>query len=539
MLGNPSIPIQAVAIGLALLTSTLACTSPTPTIVPGPTFNSPPSTGAFTDVTDAWGLNALQATEVAGIQDDCEVAHFMTAAVAVADINGDGWLDLYLPRIDLPDRLMVNLGGQGFEDRAMAAGLALTGAGGGSLFFDRDGDGDQDLLRTSPAGLPRMFDNDGAGNFTEVPDAAGINLPSLAEGQCARMFGVSVADIDQDGDLDILTAAWTDAPRSRLFINDGRGYFEDMSEAWGLNLDEAALLVPTFLDLDADGDLDLLAAADFDDTRVFENNPPSGFRDITATSTLARIHDGMGVDLGDIDGDGDYDLFVSGICFARPSGCLDTSGWTGNQLFVRGDAGFDATATATAIQNAGWAWGATFFDPDLDGDLDLAVSNGYGAFLEFERTPTQLFENDGEGNFTARSEAWGIRDAGQGRAVLAFDMDADGDEDLLVVKHGAAPVLYRNDMPPVGAHLRVRVSLGAMNPMGIGAEVRLRGPSGKAMYRQITGNSHFGAHSVPQALFGGLDPTLNYEIEVWVSGVMKHEARLGVLPNTGRMRVEL
>ncbi len=538
---SPPLPWAAVGGQLLLLSlGLLACPSPQP--ISGPAalpFISPPSTGPFTDVTQAWGLDAPQATEVAGFENNCAVAHFMTAAVAVADVNADGWLDLYLPRSDLPDRLMINQGGQGFEDHAMQAGLALTEAGGGSVFFDRDGDGDQDLLRTSPAGPPRMFDNDGSGVFTEVPNVAGVIVSNIPAAGCARMFGASLADIDGDGDLDLLTAAWEGSPRSRLFENDGRGYFEDITEAWGLDLDNTAVLVPTFLDLDADGDLDLLAVADFDETRVYENVAQSNFRDITATSTLARIHDGMGVDLGDIDGDGDFDLFVSGICFARRSGCLDTSGWTGNQLFERTVTGFEVTATATTIQNAGWAWGATFFDPDLDGDLDLAVSNGYGAFLEFERTPTQLFENDGQGGFRARSEDWGIKDAGQGRAVLAFDMDGDGDDDLLVIKHGAPPVLYRNDMPAVGAHLRVYVSLGAMNPKGIGAEVRLRGASGPTIVRQITANSRFGAHAVPVALFGGLESDQSYEIEVWVSGVMKYHAELSPLPASGQAHIEL
>lgn len=529
LLGQHLVPVTR--LGLLTLLGLGACTE---ALGPPPsTFVSPPSTGAFTDVTEAWGLLEPQATAQAGLQDDCETARFMTGAVAVGDVTQDGWPDLYLPRLGLPDRLMINQRGAGFEDRAPEAGLDLAQDSGGSLMFDRDGDGDLDLLVTSPTVLPRLFDNDGRGHFSEVAGAAGIQVPSLEPGACARMFGASLGDPDGDGDLDLVTAAWLDSDRSRLFENDGQGHFQDMSAAWGLDLSSTALLTPIFLDLDLDGDEDLLAVSDFDHTRIYSNDGAGRFNDSTATSTLARIHDGMGADVGDVDGDGDLDLFVGGICFARPSGCLDTSGWTGNHLFMnRGGGDYASRAAQAGVQSSGWAWGSTFFDPDLDGDLDLAVSHGYEVFLEFQGQPTALFENTGAAVF---GEAWGLSGDGQGRAVLAFDVDQDGDQDLLVVHHYDPPRLFRNDLDKGHAHLTVTVDLGPMNRQGLGAQVVLRAPDRPAVRRLIGGHSHFGAHGPAEAWFGGLNGTGPFTVEVWVGGQRVHQVQLAQLPESGRL----
>jgi len=495
---------------------------------------APPSTGPFTDITAAYGLDQAQAPQVAGFDTDCEVARFMTAGAAVVDINEDGWPDLYLPRLDLADRLMINLQGEGFEDRATEYGLDLGGDSGAPVFFDRDGDGDLDLLLSSPTTNPRLFDRQGP-RFVPVPDAAGLTVDPVPQGECSRMFGASLGDPDGDGDLDLITAAWLDSGRSHLFINDGQGRFQQRSAEWGLQLDEDAVLTPVFVDLDADGDEDLVAISDFADTRIFDNRG-GRFVDITQTSTLARIHDGMGADLGDVDGDGRVDLFVGGICFERPSGCLDASGWTGNHLFMnRGGGEFESQAAQAGVQRAGWAWGSTFFDPDLDGDLDLAVSNGYGAFLEFENTATQVFENDGQARFAATE--WGIDDIEQGRAALAFDFDLDGDEDLLIVHHGAPPVLYRNDLPKTQVSLQVRVNLGPMNPRGLGCEVRLSRPDGPTQVRLIGGHSHFGAHALAEARFAVPSREGPYSLEVWLHGQLQHRRALDALPPSGCLTV--
>jgi len=500
---------------LATLVVVSACADPAPPALTPP----PPSTGPFTDVTGHYGLDAPQAAFRSGIGTDCDTARFMTAAAAVGDVNGDGWPDVYLPRLGLPDRLLVNLGGRGFEDRAAAAGLDLEGDSGTSVLFDRDADGDLDLLVTSPTELPRLFDNDGAGAFTEVRGAGGIVVPGVEPGDCARMFGASVADVDGDGDLDVLTAAWTEADRSRLFRNDGAGRFEDMSAEVGLDLSQVALLSPACLDLDGAGDLDLAALADFDHTRIFEQGAGGRFVDVTATSTLARVHDAMGADLQDVDGDGAFDLFVTGICFSWNGRCLDATGWTGNHLFApAGGATVDVT-DAAGVRAAGWAWGSAFFDGDLDGDLDLVVTNGYEGFVELERTPTALFDNDGAGRFVDRAAEWGVQDELQGRAVVPFDFDGDGDEDLLVVNHADPPVLYRNDLAPADASLEVRVAL-PNNPFGVGAEVHLVDAAGQRRVRLVHGNSRFGGIPEPIARFGGVDRGAAYTLEVRVGGEM-------------------
>lgn len=462
--------------------------------------------GLFPDVTSAYGLGGPQAVDPGYDAQGCGLVRFMTAGASVVDVDGDGWLDVFVPRLGLPDRLMRNVEGRTFVEIGPAWGVANPDDTSSGTFFDMDGDGDLDLYTTGAAGA-RLYRHEGDG-YVEVPDAGGATLP-VVDG-CAAAFGAAVGDVDADGDLDLFTAAWEDRPGSRLFVNDGTGRFTDATSAWGLDaLDEAAMLVPTPVDVDGDRDLDYLAIADFADTRIYRQAGLQ-FEDVTGTSTLARVRDGMGVDLGDVNGDGHLDLFTSGICLPGRRGCRDVTGWTGNHLFLGdGAGGFVDTTTVAGVEDARWAWGAAFWDPDGDGDLDLLVTSGYDVFLDFQDTPLRAFENDGTGRFVDRAVDWGLDDErGQTRAVIPFDVDRDGDEDLLIVRHGGPPSLRLNQLVSGGAPVVVRVPGAA----AYGTRVRLIGADG-AQIGLLGGHSRYLSHGPREVRFAapGLPP---YRVEV-------------------------
>jgi hypothetical protein len=180
----------------------------------------------------------------------------------------------------------------------------------------------------------------------------------------------------------------------------------------------------------------------------------------------------MGSALGDFDGDGDPDWFVTAI--------FDTASLAanpGNRLYRNdGSRAFTDVSDAAGVRDTGpgfsWGWGTTPLDYDNDGDLDLAATNGFVA-LGYGGDRTTLWRNDGGLIFSDVSADAGITDTGQGRGLLHLDYDADGDLDLLVVNYGAAPILYRNDSGNEAHWLRVRAQGPISNRDGIGAVIRV------------------------------------------------------------------
>ncbi|MEQ9498854.1 MAG: CRTAC1 family protein [Deltaproteobacteria bacterium] len=476
--------------------------SPPP--APGLVKRAPYVGPQFEDVTARSGLGT---DDPPAPDDGCDIATYMTRGGAVGDVDGDGHLDLVLPHPGGPDLLYLG------TPSGFVLGELDGANGAGALLFDADGDGDLDLFVTS-VGLfpPRFYDNDG-GRFVEVD--RGIEVGTDPNG-CHHLFGASAADFDGDGDLDLFTAAWVDADGSRVFVNDGRGHFTDASVRLGDAAREAAGLVPFPADLDDDGDIDFVLASDFHYTRHYVGRGDGTFEDVTRTSTIPRIQDAMSVAAGDVDLDGDLDLFFSGICHTVADTCNDAFNWTGNRLFLADGDDYEDATVETGALDAGWAWGSALFDADLDGDLDLAVTNGYDFLARFERDPIDFFDNDGTGRFVERAAEVGLDDDRQTRSVIPFDYDEDGDLDLLVLATDGPPRLYENHAE--GRALVVRLAQPGPNPYAIGARVFVELEDGRRLRRDLLRSSNYLSLGPPRLHFGlGESPVEGIEV-TWPDG---------------------
>ena len=424
----------------------------------------------------------------------------MSSGAAVADFDVDGWPDVYLTRVGRPNSLYRNLGDGTFADVTDAAGVggSADGGSGAVAFADVDANGCPDLY-VAGAGTTEaiLYVSDCAGRFADETIARGVALPPTMADLGAQGHGVTFADYDHDGDLDLLVLHWDPAflggsagaaayestvdatstcvkateirrlggdrvavagpNRSRLFNNDGTGHFTDVTTSVGLELDRIAAFTGDFVDMDADGWEDLLVAGDFCTSTLYRNEGGQRFVDVTDASGVGTAENAMGSVVRDVNGDGRPDWFVTSIALRTVSGTCKTrrsnTGCSGNRLYLNAGAGkFDDATDGFGVRHGGWGWGAAIEDFGNDGRLEFAQTNGYvqtgTGFEGFETDATRLWVPTGDRNHHEDGAALaGLESTGIGHALVPFDYDLDGDLDLLIANFGEPPELHRNDSP--------------------------------------------------------------------------------------------
>ena len=489
---------------------------------------------SFTDVSSTAGIDSLHGYIC------CEFQHefvHVAGGVAVGDYDGDGWTDLYMVRGDIgPNLLFRNLGNGTFEEVGAAAGVDLqspedSGASG-PAFADLNGDGWLDLfvggVFDSP---PTLFANDGDGTFTDVTAGSGLD-PDY------NTYSAAFGDYDRDGDLDMFLAHWHEAIEAyssskSLWRNDGNFVFTDVSVSTGVTqafLDRFGEPIgrdfgftPNFADINEDGWPDILLAADFGTSMVVLANGDGTFAHATDPSVITD-ENGMGGSVGDYDNDGHLDWFVSSIW--DPDGVVE-GGWgmTGNRLYRGlGDGTFVDTTETAGVREGYWGWGSTFADLNNDGHLDLFHVNGWGTAslpltAEYISDPSRLYVSDGDGTFTESSATLGLVDTHRGRGVGAFDYDQDGDLDLVVSNQSGPLELFRNDGGNNAHWLRVKLNGLAPNTEGIGARVTVT-VGATSQVREMQAGSNFESQNPAIAHFGlGTSTTASTVQVLWQAGV--------------------
>ena len=475
------------------------------------------------------------------------------------DYDGDGRLDIYLingaavPGTEYatpPQNALYRHRGDGtFADATAQAGVGDTGYGMGCAVGDIDNDGDLDLYVTN-FGANSLYENRGDGTFADATARAGVG---------DERWGASAAfaDIDRDGLVDLYVGNYHNFSYSNhrlcaeggsglqlycgpeafdgvsdvLYHNQGDGTFADITAAAGLASDQGKELGVVFGDVDLDGDPDLYLANDKTLNFLYINDGAGRFAEEgllagTAYNEDGDVEAGMGVDMGDYDHDGFPDLFVTNFQ------------WETNTLYKNlGDGSFvDETFLAGLGKGSipYLSWGTRFVDIDNDGDRDLFIANGHleSDVEQYEDTTfrqrNQLFLNVGDGRyeeFIPTDDALALERVSRGAAF--GDYDDDGDIDVLVANIAAPPTLMRND-GAAGRWLRLRLAGTSSNRAAIGARVEVYG-GGLVQTDEVRSGASYLSQSDLRLHFGlGDAEEVERVVVYWPSGLVEEYANLGV-----------
>lgn len=398
--------------------------------------------------------------------------------VAAIDIDGDGRDEVFLGGSDgQPDALVAWRDGK-LVDVAADVGLGDDQATYGALSLDMDGDGDVDLLTAGHAGIV-LWRNDG-GRFTR--EALGVAIPADSV-----PMALTAADYDRDGDPDLYVSMFVapqsfrspvfndpgHAKRNLLLRNDGDLKFTDVTDDVTGGLQNT--FTASFADLDQDGWPDLVLAQNTGEVEIIRNLGGGKF-------ARADFHSGygfwMGLAFGDIDADGDLDIFLSNLGNSIPASLVkgdrrDDQPLNNEWLVLRNDGDFRFTdiTEAAGASGFGFAWGGVFEDVNHDGTLDLLVAQNYVKWPVHKlfKLPGKMLLN-GSGTSPQFYTSDAAKNASTGHVPLIADLDGDGQNDIVWANMDAPARAYLNKTG--GRFVSVRLP---DTPHSIGARIRLEG----------------------------------------------------------------
>ena len=487
----------------------------------------------FEDVSQQAGIGAQHH----GIWDpDGTGEGYLAIGQAWGDYDNDGWLDLYVTGNLAPNVLYHNDGDGTFSISEFSERLSLPDVpSGGVVWADYDNDGWLDLYVLN-YGANVLFRNDTGEGFTDVTAQAGV-------GDTGKGTSAGWGDYDNDGWLDLYVVNWSCFPecdpvdfslqQDRLYHNNGDGTFTDVTDSLDYEKTLGAGFIPSFMDYDNDGDLDLYIVNDYlqnEIGNVMWRNDGEGcghwcWTDVSVESGLWYVINGMGLDVSDYDNDGDLDLYMTDMVY------------TMYLMQNRGDGTFrnEAAYAGVAINyqpDDNVAWGAVFFDYDNDGwqDLYVATTNFYQSFYELiddfmKKRDNAFFHNLGDGTFDDVSVFSGIQETLPTMGVAYADYDNDGDLDLVTGNWNAGYRLYQNINQDLAHHQWISIELIGNKPINrnaVGSRVYITRTDDLTQLQEVKIGSGLGGNS-QLALHFGLGTADIAKIKVvWSDGSICH-----------------
>lgn len=479
------------------------------------------------------------------------------AGLAVGDLDNDGDLDLLLGNHDGADHLFWNEGNLQFRREDFSAGKTRA-----VVLADVDADGWLDVTLTRNTGALNFYRNLGGAG------APGQFAREVLPGVAAPAYVVNWADLDGDGDLDLVTGTYdagllTDRGSSYLVSGTPRGvfYYENRGGRFALAAlsQQAQALAILFPDLNLDGRLDIVVGNDFDVPDMIWLRTDAGWQ--PAEPFVSTTHSTMSYDQGDLNNDGRFEIFSSDM---KPYAGERAGGWAPmmdsmmigmvqakvaaerqimeNVLLTRGDDGrYWNVAPDWGVDGTGWTWSSRFGDLNNDGYLDLYSVNGMIEETLFTHLPdhelveeNQAFRNE-EGLHFEPMPGWELDSTHSGRGMVLADLDQDGDLDIVVNNLRGPARLFENRLC-AGDALEVDLRWpGSGNTQALGARLRLH-TGEEILLRDVRAGSGYLSGDAPRVHFGFPPGAALHTLEIlWPDGATTELTNLQ--PNT-RLTVE-
>jgi hypothetical protein len=516
--------------------------------------SSAPPTPRFEDVSKQAGLTVSHISS----PDKRYVIESMSGGVGFIDCDNDGKLDIITINGSTVDRFkqggdpMITLyhqeGDLKFKDITKEAGLTRKGWGMGVAVADFDNDGWDDIYVTGYGGNA-LYRNLGNCRFEDVTDKAGVAVGGFST-------GAAWGDFDRDGRVDLFVPRYVFIDINKLpefgssdkfcrfrgvmvqcgpwglpgesdflFRNRGDGTFQDVSKAAGVDDPKHYFgMQGVWGDLDNDGWPDLYVANDAGPNYLYHNNHDGTFEDIgllsgAALSAEGREQGSMGVDFGDIDHDGLFDIFVTNFT-EEP----DALYWN------RGKQGFTDISYASHIGQPSYplvGWGTSFLDMDNDGWLDLFAANGH-VYPQMDlvkggapyRQPFLLFRNNRDRTFEDVTAISGLADLppASRRGAAFGDVNNDGKVDVLVLNVGEPPTLLINRTKTSNHAVLLKLIGTKSNRSAVGARATVTA-GGLVQFNEVRSGSSYLSQNDLRLHFGlGSQATIDSLEILWPSG---------------------
>jgi len=458
-----------------------------------------------------------------------DIPEEMGPGCAFLDYDNDGFLDVYLvqgnhlenPRPEITDRLYRNEGGKRFRDVTQSLGLTASGIGMGIAVADVNADGWRDLYVLN-YGPNQLWLNRGGKQFERV--ACGVEDPRWS-------VSASFLDYDRDGDLDLFVVNYLDyrlerrkhcvnlrgqqeycGPGSypdgldRLYRNDS-GRFVEVTDLLGLHLGDGSGLGVVVLDVNGDDWPDVYVANDADPNNLWINKKGRRFVDDAmllgcGVNAEGKAEAGMGIALGDLDRDGREEMILTHLGGETHTIYVPdrTGGFT--DLTDRRHLGGPSRSST--------GFGVGLLDVDNDGQMEVIVANGAVFTIDHLRNagdpyplhqPNQLFTYDNDRRFVDISDRAGspLQQSDVSRGLALGDVDNDGDLDVLIANNRGPARLWRNLVGQEGDWIGFECRSGGVDVLG--ARLTLETDRGTRSAIVRTDGSYASSRD-PRVLFG-------------------------------------